>query len=231
MAESLGQLLLQVSRDKTELTAILESMSEGVIAADLKQQILLVNDAAGRLLGFAPNEAAGKNLWELIRDPLVIKSVRDIATEGGRLTVTVSPLAGRKLEVTLSAFPTHGRAEGIVLVAHDVTESSRYQELRKEFVANVSHELRTPLTVIRGFVETLQDGALNDPARAAQFSGDDLEAHRSISQPGRRSARAVQAGEPTDAPPADQRRSRSGHPPRRGSAFPGCRRARIMSSR
>ena len=56
-----------------------------------------------------------------------------------------------------------------MLVAHDTTKSVRYQELRKEFVANVSHELRTPLTVIRGFTETLRDGAIKDPVAGPKF--------------------------------------------------------------
>src|SRR5262249_54951315 len=64
MADSLGALLSQAGKDKAELTAILESMSEGVIAANLKQQVLLTNDAAGKLLGFTPPAAAGKRLWE-----------------------------------------------------------------------------------------------------------------------------------------------------------------------
>ena len=169
MADSLSTLLSQAAKDKSELSAILESMSEGVIAANLKQQVLLVNDAAGRLLGFEPHEAQGKNLWEVIRDQQVLQAVKKIETEGGRITVTVGPVAGRKLEVTVSVFPAAGSADGLVIVAHDVTESSRYQELRKEFVANVSHELRTPLTVIRGFVETLRDGAIKDPVVGPQF--------------------------------------------------------------
>ncbi len=169
MADSLSTLLSQTAKDKSELSAILESMSEGVIAANLKQHVLIVNDAAGRLLGFEPHDAQGKNLWEVIRDQTVLQAVKKIETEGGRITVTVGPVAGRKLEVTVSVFPAAGTADGLVIVAHDVTESSRYQELRKEFVANVSHELRTPLTVIRGFVETLKDGAINDPVMGPQF--------------------------------------------------------------
>ena len=169
MADSISGLLAQAGKDKAELSAILESMSEGVIAVNLKQQVLLVNDAAGRLLGFPPSEAQGKGLWEVVRDQQILTSVKEIEMDGGRTTVTVGAVAGRKLEVTVSIFPANGSAEGMVIVAHDVTESSRYQELRKEFVANVSHELRTPLTVIRGFVETLQDGAMNDPRKGPQF--------------------------------------------------------------
>src|SRR2546430_14224776 len=144
-------------------------MSEGVIAANLKQQVLLTNDAAGKLLGFVPGAATGKRLWEIIRDPQVLKAAREVQNDPQRRnTVQVGPVAGRKLEVTISVFPAKGDAEGLVLVAHDVTESSQYQELRKEFVANVSHELRTPLTVIRGFVETLLDGAAADPQKGPE---------------------------------------------------------------
>jgi two-component system phosphate regulon sensor histidine kinase PhoR len=198
MADSLGALLSQAGKDKAELTAILESMSEGVIAANLKQQVLLTNDAAGKLLGFTPPAAAGKRLWEIIRDPQVLKAARDVQVDPQRrTTVQVGPVAGRKLEVTVSVFPARGEAEGLVVVAHDVTESSQYQELRKEFVANVSHELRTPLTVIRGFVETLLDGAAADPDKGPEYLrtiqkhteqlgnlvGDLLELSRLESQP------------------------------------------------
>jgi two-component system phosphate regulon sensor histidine kinase PhoR len=81
----------------------------------------------------------------------------------------VGPFLGRHLEVTISTFPPEGSPAGLVIVAHDATESVRYQELRKEFVANVSHELRTPLTSIRGFAETLRDGAMLDPVKGPEF--------------------------------------------------------------
>jgi two-component system phosphate regulon sensor histidine kinase PhoR len=172
MADSLSTLLAQTAKDKAELTAILESMSEGVIATNLKQQVLLVNDAAGKLLGFPPPSASGKRLWEIVRDPQLLKVAREVQTDPQRrTTVQVGPVAGRKLEVAVSMFPARGEAEGMVLVAHDVTESSQYQELRKEFVANVSHELRTPLTVIRGFVETLLDGAMYDAVKGPEYLG------------------------------------------------------------
>jgi signal transduction histidine kinase len=83
----------------------------------------------------------------------------------------VGPVSARHLDVTLSTFPAEGKAQGLVLVAHDITQSFQYQELRKEFVANVSHELRTPLTVIKGFVETLLDGAWRDQNKSPEYLG------------------------------------------------------------
>jgi two-component system phosphate regulon sensor histidine kinase PhoR len=169
MAESLSHLVEQANKDKAELLTILSSMSEGVIATDTEQRILIVNDAAGKLLGFEPATAGGKQLFEVVRNEQVIKAAGEVLSGSGRKLISVGPVSARHLDVTLCNFPTDGRNEGLVIVAHDITQSFQYQELRKEFVANVSHELRTPLTVIKGFVETLQDGAWQDARKAPEY--------------------------------------------------------------
>ena len=55
------------------------------------------------------------------------------------------------------------------MVLNDVTRLKRLESIRRDFVANVSHELKTPITTIKGFVETLRGGALDDPEEAADF--------------------------------------------------------------
>ena len=175
MAESLSGLVEQTNKDKAELLTILSSMSEGVIATDTRQRILIVNDAAGRLLGFDTHAAAGKALWEVVRNDQVIKAAGEVLEGAQRKLISVGPLSMRHLDVTLCTFPPPSDApgarpaQGLVIVAHDITQSFQYQELRKEFVANVSHELRTPLSVIKGFVETLQDGAWQDQRKAPEY--------------------------------------------------------------
>jgi two-component system phosphate regulon sensor histidine kinase PhoR len=168
MADSLTQLIRQTQKDKGELLAILSGMIEGVIAVDNQLKVLLVNEAAGDLLGFAAGSAHGRLLWEVVRNEPVLRRVSDAITGTYRDTFQVGPIFGRHLEVTICPFPTED-PQGLVLVVHDATESVRYQELRKEFVANVSHELRTPLTAIKGFAETLRDGAMQDPVRGPQY--------------------------------------------------------------
>ncbi|HWE03346.1 MAG TPA: ATP-binding protein [Tepidisphaeraceae bacterium] len=169
MAGSLSSLLSQLTKERGELLAIVASMNEGVIATDTRQRIVLVNEKAAELLDFPRDSAQGKPLWEVVRNEPIIRAAGEVMADGERRIFQVSHIAGRYLEIAACTFPSAGPAEGLVLVAHDTTKSVRYQELRKEFVANVSHELRTPLTVIRGFTETLRDGALYDPVAAPKF--------------------------------------------------------------
>jgi len=170
MADSLSGLVQQLAKERGELLAIVASMNEGVIATDIRQRIVLVNDKAAELLDFSGGESAhGKPLWELVHNEPILRAAGEVLADGERKVFQISPSVGRYLEIAVCTYPSAGKSEGLVLVAHDTSKSVRYQELRKEFVANVSHELRTPLTVIRGFTETLRDGALNDPVAAPKF--------------------------------------------------------------
>ena len=169
MADSLGRMLAQSNKDRAELLAMLTSMSEGVIATDSRQRVVVVNERAGELLSFPAASVQGRQLWEVVRNEAILKAAGEVLLSRERKAFQVSPAIGRYLEVTACTYPADGPAEGLILVAHDTTQSVRYQELRKEFVANVSHELRTPLTVIKGFTETLRDGALNDPITGPKF--------------------------------------------------------------
>jgi len=187
MADSLGRHIAETARNHAELLAILTSMSEGVIATDMNQRIILVNGSAGDMLGFERPKARGRFLWEVVRDPVITQaadavfttmtnldanatSTPDASTTANQgMTLQVGPLEGRYLQVSLRTFWEGKTPQGLVIVCHDVTQSMRYQELRKQFVANVSHELRTPLTAIKGFSETLRTGAILDAVKGPQY--------------------------------------------------------------
>ena len=154
MHAQLGERFEQLRREQAESAALVESMFEGVIAADARGRIVSLNGAARRLLGYAP-DAALPPLPELFRAPAARDAVtRVLAGEPAHDVMVESD--GRS--ALLNARPLPGG--GAVLVLHEQTEIRRLEAVRRDFVANVSHELKTPLTSIAGYTETL----LTDPA-------------------------------------------------------------------
>src|SRR5205823_758062 len=125
----------EANAGQAQLRTIISSMSDGLVATDHQQRILLTNDAARELLAFRAPDARGKQLWEVIPIEPVLKSVSEVSLTAQRKTVPLGPVNGKYLEVTVCRLPL--RPAGFIIVAHDVTETMRYEELRKEFVANV----------------------------------------------------------------------------------------------
>jgi two-component system phosphate regulon sensor histidine kinase PhoR len=168
MAYAVETKIQGIEAERDLYAKAVRGMQEGFLVTDRQQKILLANPAAAELLDCDFMRASGTALWEILRNEPVLDAFRGALESGTPKIVQIGPLKERHL--TLS-FAPYLSGERLVLVIHDSTESARYQELRKEFVANVSHELRTPLTIIRGFVETLEDGGLQDPVRAPEFLG------------------------------------------------------------
>jgi two-component system, OmpR family, phosphate regulon sensor histidine kinase PhoR len=173
MAERLSDKIRDLEGERTKVAAILDSMVEGVIAIDQRGRIVSMNHAARRIFELSREPVEGRPLLEIVRH----KEILDLAAGGKRLDVEgarrheieIGPPVDRILDVHASAIALAPSGQGILLVLHDVTELRRLERVRTEFVANVSHELRTPLTSIRGYIETLLDGALEEPANAHRF--------------------------------------------------------------
>jgi two-component system phosphate regulon sensor histidine kinase PhoR len=172
MAAQLDERFRTIERQRNEEQAILDSMAEGLLAVDRNQHILTLNRAAARVLGVDPQQAIGRSFLEITRTP----SLHDFLTQALECDAPVegeaSLTAPQELCLQVHGSPLKdvaGQRIGAVLVWADVTRLRRLENLRREFVANVSHELRTPITSIKGFVETLQDGAMGDPAGAHRF--------------------------------------------------------------
>lgn len=165
VAGELERRLREARQKETHLRAILEAMVEAVVVTDEEGRIVLSNAAFTTLAG---EPRPGSTVVEAVRSPELHEAV-DRAGEGrsGRVTITVAaPGRTRVLDAAVSPLPA---GAGVVVVLHDVTELRRTDAVRRDFVANASHELRTPLTSIRGFAETLEGGALEDPAVARRF--------------------------------------------------------------
>jgi two-component system phosphate regulon sensor histidine kinase PhoR len=160
--------------ENQRLATILQSMTEGVIAVDDRQRVLLANDSSRRLLRLSTPEIVGRPLLEATRHRPLHDAVVQALRRPGPLTTEIEVgqgLASRRyLLLRVSQLPGEP-CPGVVAVLHDVTELRRLENLRKEFVANVSHELKTPLASIKAYAETLKLGAINDPANNLTFVG------------------------------------------------------------
>ena len=172
MAAELNDKLATVVRQKNERDAVLASMVEGVLAIDADERVLSMNAAAARLLETDAARAEGRLLPEIVRSIDLHKVVAGVLAtrqpvEGEVVLRDRGPRHLRVYGTVLRGDPD-GRP-GALLVVHDVTEVKRLESIRRDFVANVSHELKTPVTSIQGYVETLLDGAMNDPAEREKF--------------------------------------------------------------
>lgn len=172
MAQAVRQHINELTTERNQATAILESMAEGVIALDAHGRILMINPAASVLLHLSGEPKRGQSFFELIRHPELHDLVHAVLQERKRLTNDLVLFQPHQRRVRVHGVPcgqTELSGPCAVLVIQDVTESHRYEQLRREFVANVSHELKSPLTSIRSLTETLLEGAVNDSTSNRRF--------------------------------------------------------------
>lgn len=172
MARGVVATIAELRLEQERMEAILRGMVEGVVVTDLAMRVVLLNARARELLGIPAGGELGRPLVELVRDPALHESARELR-EGAAVVshdVTLGGRGGRLLQLNAARLSgADGRAFGFVLVLHDVSELRRLEVIRRDFVANVSHELRTPLTAIKGYAETLLGPAGDDRDTARRF--------------------------------------------------------------
>ena len=151
--------------------AILAGMSEAVVAVDQRLFVVFRNEAFARLVGANAALPVAMPVQELAPDREFVEMLRGavISRQSSQQRLRLpGPLGGRIFDVHAAPLTVAGR-RGAVAVLHDITELERLERVRRDFVANVSHELRTPLTAIRGYAETLLEGALEDRQNNRRF--------------------------------------------------------------
>jgi len=149
MHEQLDQRFTELRRDREETATLIETMVDGVVAADARRGVVTLNHAARRLLGYRADDRV-PSLSELFHEKAARELVEAVLA-GNEAEPRELERAGHTLLVAGRALPNGGA----LLVIRDVTELRRLEAVRRDFVANVSHELKTPLTSIVGYAETL----------------------------------------------------------------------------
>ena len=174
MAQAVGEKVDRLAKNLAETEALLGGMVEGVLILDLNGRIRNINRSMEMILPQTYPSDLGKHYLEAFRDPELNDLIQATLADKKGYRRSLAPLGqpGRTFQVqsSLVQYSENG-AEGVIVVFHDVTDLKRLERVRQDFVANVSHELRTPLTAIKGYVEALRDGGLQDPAHAEQFLG------------------------------------------------------------
>ena len=151
--------------------AILTSMVEGVIAIDKDARILSLNPTAEKIFTIRKQDAEGRLFLEVIRNNDISEIISRVLKSGEPLSSELNLIlpVQKVFRINASAIFEDNTVTGCVLVIHDITQMRRLERVRSDFVANVSHELKTPLTSIKGFVETLLEGAIDDKKNNREF--------------------------------------------------------------
>jgi two-component system phosphate regulon sensor histidine kinase PhoR len=169
-AAQLRDLFEKLSLESNRREAILSSMVEGVLAVDHQLRVTFCNEAFARAVGARTPVPAHLPVLDLVRDPAFIDLLSRVLVTNQSFKHRLQLVAteGRAFEVQAAPLMA-GSRRGAIAILHDITDLERLERVRKDFVANVSHELRTPLTAIRGYAETLLDGALEDEENNRKF--------------------------------------------------------------
>lgn len=169
LAADLGAKADGLAEERNKMALVLSHLADGVVITDQDGKVVLLNGAAVRLLGLERRpDATGSPLTELADDSLLV-AWRRCRESGREHEITVeTPERGTFMRAVCTPI-AGGRMSGEVLVLQDLTPVRRLETVRRDFISNISHELRTPLASLKALVETLQDGAMDDPEVAPGF--------------------------------------------------------------
>lgn len=170
MAVGLNERIHIISLQRNELEAVLSGMTEGVLVVDADHRIITMNEAAAKLLNVDVKDAVGHCVPEVVYNPELHQLVAEVLDGVQPVEKDIAVHKDKKRYLQVHGAPLEKpEGRGAVIVLNDVTRVHQLENIRREFVANVSHELKTPITSIKGFTETLLDGAFENPTECKKF--------------------------------------------------------------
>ncbi len=173
MAELLDEKIQAIVTHRNQLETVFSSMIEAVIAIDTEERVISLNEAAAELFDVDRKDTPGRIVQQVVRNVKLLQQITHTLTskEPHEDEIVFHDEKGDRFLQTNVVTLSNGAGEnvGVLVVMNDVTRLRRLENVRRDFVANVSHELRTPITSIRGYVETLLDGALDIREDAERF--------------------------------------------------------------
>jgi two-component system phosphate regulon sensor histidine kinase PhoR len=169
MAERLRGTIVTLTEERGRLAAVLENMADGTLITDGEGRVRLINPAAARILDVDVDAALGRSFAQVARDHRVIElwnrcresneeqiQMAELGPDGPFLQAIVTPMWDAELPTCL-------------VILQDLTRVRRLETVRRDFISNISHELRTPLASLKALVDTLRDGAMEDPEARHHF--------------------------------------------------------------
>ncbi len=174
MAGTLKSRLADITKGKNELDAVISSMMEAVVVLDMSLNIRHLNLSALNIIGSDITNVLGKALIEIFRS----SDLQILAEKTLKSQIPIEKIINLNTDRNLilqvhgtCILPTDDKSTGnaVVLVMNDITQTQMLENMRRDFVANVSHELKTPITNVKGYLETLAEGVMNDPETTERF--------------------------------------------------------------
>ncbi|MFZ7132021.1 MAG: ATP-binding protein [Eubacteriales bacterium] len=171
MARQLEYSFKELSQRNNELESVMSNINNGIIAIDENHNILLINDSAYRMFNLSPEKKIiGKNILEVIRTHDLYQAINGLNfSDESELRLIETSNNDHIYRVYMNPMKESHNDKGFIIVIEDITQIKRLENVRRDFVANVSHELKTPITSIKGFIETLKEGSIQDDDTRKRF--------------------------------------------------------------
>lgn len=169
MRRQLRNQFSNLEKERSKLAAVLEQMTDGLLIVDDQGKVQLMNPAAERMFGVSIAAAIGNSLAEALRHHQIV-DLWQRSRKTGEGQVEAIEISTRRMFFQGVAIPLEEALPGnTLLLFQDLTHVRHLETVRRDFISNISHELRTPLASLKALTETLQEGALEDPAAARRF--------------------------------------------------------------